>query len=126
MQRGADGENEGEHLETIERPPQVGCDQCFPLRPVERSVPPISVACTEFAHAFLPDLWPPVRRAWIVSQEQNRSQRVEMSALCQKRTLLPRQSGFAHITARATCLNYQRPQPALCAQQVASQDHPCR
>ena len=24
----------------------------------------------------------------------------------------PRQSGFAHITARATCLGYRRPQPA--------------
>src|SRR6516164_149061 len=56
VQRGADGENEGKHLETVERPPQVRRDQRFPLRLIERLVPPRSASCAQFAHTSLPNL----------------------------------------------------------------------
>src|SRR6202022_1178429 len=38
-QRKADGEDEGKHLETVERPAEVRSDEGFPLRPVERAIP---------------------------------------------------------------------------------------
>src|SRR5262249_13623275 len=61
VQGGADRENEGKHLETVEGPTQVGRDQRFPLRPIQRMVPPRGAACAQFAHTSLPNLSPLAR-----------------------------------------------------------------
>ena len=56
MQRGADNENKREHFETVERPPQVRCNQCFPLGPSERTIPWRMPDDGGFAHDSLPEV----------------------------------------------------------------------
>src|SRR5262249_7038540 len=58
VQRDPDGENEREHFETVERPPEVRSDQCLPLRPIERAIPRRMPEKCKFAHGS------PLRCPW--------------------------------------------------------------
>src|SRR5262249_48941408 len=56
MQRDADGEYQGEHFETVERPPEVRGDKGLPLRPAERAIPWRGRDGCEFAHDSPPKI----------------------------------------------------------------------